>query len=396
MTLALVGAWAVAAVPSSPTASGDGAREDMALGVDAVQVPVTPDDGGAWADEEAHGDGGPAHAEYGSYGTRWRKSNLTYGFVNHTPDLTVAAQEAAIAHALNTWGSVTPLTFTKVADCDLPFNHADCETPDIRIQFGGGDHGGGPDDPDFDGPGNTAAHGFYPPPNGLSAAGDLHLDEAERWSTTGNGVDLQSVALHEFGHSLGLTHATSAQCPLRPGPNRPIMCGVLIGIDRSLAQDDVNGIQSIYGRPARACGGLKVTVVLSEGDRPTGGADVIAGTPGRDVINAGSGADIVCSGGGDDRIDLGPGNDRALSGGGNDYVFGRAGSDRIEAGSGNDHVVSGDHNDELFGGGGADALDAGTGSDELSGGANGDSCNGRTGRDRSGGCERKAGIELLF
>ena len=354
-----------------------------------MQVPITPDGGGTWVLPN----GEERHTEYTTFGTKWTDMDLTYGFVNHTPDVSVAAQEAAIAAALNTWASVTPFRFTKVADCGKPFNSPNCDTPDIRIQFGGGDHGGGPDDPDFDGPSGTAAHGFYPPPNGLSAAGDLHLDEAERWTTTGNGVDIQSIALHELGHSLGLTHATSAQCPNTSTSNRPTMCATIIGVDRSLAQDDINGIQHLYGPPDNACGGRAVTVELSKNQRPTGGDDVILGTPGDDDIDAGSGADIVCSGGGDDSIDLGPGNDRALTGAGNDVIYGRTGADKIEAGSGNDRLLSGDNNDQLFGGGGNDTLDGGAASDKLYGGAQGDDCNGRAGRDSSTGCERRLGIE---
>ncbi len=350
------------------------------------------DDGGRYVDA----DGVEHSAEFTTYGTTWSETDLTYGFINHTPDLSVASQEAAIAGALNTWASVTPLTFTKVPDCGKPFNARDCDTPDIRIQFGGGDHGGGPDDPNFDGVSGTAAHGFYPPPNGLSAAGDLHLDEAERWSTSGSGVDLQSIALHELGHSLGLTHATAVQCPNAVSSTRPIMCGTIIGTDRSLAQDDINGIQHLYGQPDNACGGRAVTVELAKDERPTSGPDVILGTPGADVINAGGGSDIVCSGGGNDRVDLGTGNDRALTGGGNDTIYGRTGADKIEAGSGSDRLLSGDHNDRLYGGGGADVLDGGAASDKLYGGSQGDNCNGRAGRDSSNGCERRLGIESLL
>jgi Ca2+-binding RTX toxin-like protein len=386
--LASVGALVTVAGPtqSQTTAERD---DDATLGVDAAQV-VTADDGGEWAN-------GVHLGEYTTFGTKWDHTDLTFGFVNHTPDLSVASQEAAIAAALNTWASVSPFTFTKVADCDLPFNDRNCTTPDIRVQFGSGDHGGGPDDPDFDGPGGTAAHGFYPPPNGQSAAGDLHLDEAEHWSTSGTGVDLQSIATHELGHSLGLTHATALQCPNnRTSPSRPTMCPVILGTDRTLAQDDINGIQHLYGPPPFACGGRAVTVDLAKGQRPTNGADVIMGTPGNDTVNAGSGADIVCTGGGDDHVDLGPGNDHALTGAGNDAIYGRTGADKIEGGSGNDRAYGGDNNDQVYGGVGNDTIDGGTASDKLYGGAQGDSCNGRGGRDSSSGCERRLGIEALL
>jgi Ca2+-binding RTX toxin-like protein len=390
VTLALVGAWATSA-PSSVKNDAVGGR-DATLGAGSVQVPVTPDDGG----HVIGADGAEHDGEFALAPGRWRKNDLTYGFINHTSDLSVAAQEAAIASAMRSWGSYTQLTFTEVPDCGLAFNHVDCTTPDIRIAFASGNHGDGPDIDPFDGPGGTAAHGFYPPPNGRSAAGDLHFDDAERWSTSGSGVDLESVALHELGHALGLLHASALQCPLRAGASRPIMCGTIIGADRTVAQDDINGIQALYGRPANACAGRAVTVDLAEGQRPTSGADVIAGTAGDDVIAAGGGADIVCSGAGNDRVDLGPGSDRADTGAGADVVHGRTGADRIEGGAGNDRVYAGADADQLFGGGGGDTLDGGTGGDKLYGGLQGDNCNGRGGRDRSTGCELRLGIEALL
>lgn len=337
-------------------------------------------------DEGGHLAGGPGR-EYVAYGTAWNGTALTYGFVNHTADLTVAAQEDAVARALATWSSVTPLTFTQVPDCGLAFNAVDCTQPDIRIAFGTGDHGGGSADPDFDGPGGTAAHAYYPPPNGLSAAGDVHFDDAETWVVGGAGTDLESIALHELGHALGLAHAPLTDCPAQTSAARPIMCGVLYGIDRTLAPDDVAGIQSLYGAPDGACGGYVVTVDLGAGDLPTAGRDVIRGTAGDDVVLAGGGDDIVCGLGGDDVVDLGPGADRGIGGGGEDVVHGRDGNDLVEGGGGDDQLTGGDGTDELRGSTGLDRLDGGTGPDTLTAGPQRDTCDGRGGRDRATSCE---------
>ncbi|MET0882991.1 MAG: matrixin family metalloprotease [Acidimicrobiales bacterium] len=383
MTLAVVGALAV------PTAAPAQAPTTHRLTLDAVRTTVVTDQGGHHVD----GHGGSGATEFGTSGTVWPDSDLKFGFVNHTADVSVVAQESAVAAALATWASVAPFTFTVVPDCDLPFNAAGCTTPDIRVSFGSGDHGAGPDDDDFDGPGGTAAHAYFPPPNGWSAAGDVHLDDAEHWSTTGSGVDLESVALHELGHALGLTHATAAQCPLQASTTRPIMCGTLVGVDRTLAQDDINGIQSLYGVPAIACAGRAVTVDLARGQLPTGAADVILGTPGADEINSGGGDDTVCGGGGNDTVDGGAGNDRIVGGAGNDALYGRTGVDRLEGGVGPDRLLAGDQNDTLYGGGGGDNLDGGTGADRLYAGPQSDTCNGRAGRDSSTACEHSRGIE---
>jgi hypothetical protein len=389
VTLAIVGAMAVS---TTPTSNGDVApgASPTPVGVAAVQVPVTPDRGGhRIGTDSAHS----APQERAAQGSRWPRTTLTYGFDNHTGDLSIAAQEQAIAAAFNSWAAVSPLTFRKVADCGLPFDAANCTTPDIRISWGTRTHTAAGFDPAFDGQGGTAAHAFYPPPNGASAAGDLHLDDAERWTTTGNGVDLQSIALHELGHALGLAHASALQCPPLPGSNRPIMCSIIIGVDRTLARDDINGIQGIYGLPPLSCGGRAVTVDLRQGERPTSRADVIFGTTGADRITAGGGNDIVCAGGGNDVIDLGTGNDRAIGGNGNDTVFGRDGADRLEGGPGADRLYGGNQDDVMYGGTGSDVVDGGMNADSLNGGTQSDVCNGRSGRDRSTSCERAAAIE---
>lgn len=92
--------------------------------------------------------------------------------------------------------------------------------------------------------------------------------------------------------------------------------------------------------PAR-CGGLTVTVDLAQGDVPTAGDDVIAGTPGRDVVQAGAGDDVVCGRGGKDVIRLGPGADRGFGGGGADHLAGGAGDDWLEGGAARDRQLGG-------------------------------------------------------
>ena len=103
-----------------------------------------------------------------------------------------------IASAFAVWSAIANIQFTEVQDNGAPFNAA-IAAGDIRIAA----HG-------FDGPSNILAHGFFPPPNGVSAAGDIHFDVAENWSCTpGTGVfDFGIVAIHEIGHAIGLDHET--------------------------------------------------------------------------------------------------------------------------------------------------------------------------------------------
>jgi hypothetical protein len=159
-------------------------------------------------------------------GNKWSSNDVSYHFDNQTADLSVADQRSAVKGAMSRWAAVTPLTFTE-----------DSAGADIRISWRTGDHGDGSP---FDGPSGILAHCFYPPPNGGDIAGDLHFDDAETWSvnTPPSGIDLPTVALHELGHGLGLAHSNVSSS---------VMYAYYGGPRRELTDDDIRGIQSIYG-----------------------------------------------------------------------------------------------------------------------------------------------------
>jgi peptidoglycan hydrolase-like protein with peptidoglycan-binding domain len=172
--------------------------------------------------------GAPGVGEFVAQGNKWTTNSLRYGFVEFTSDLTQAQIRDAISTALSYWAAVTPLTFSEIPNAS---------NPEIRIRFVTGDHGDGSP---FDGGGGVLAHAFYPPPNGGDIAGDTHFDDAENWSVNlpPSGIDLVTVAAHEFGHALGLNHS-----PV----NDALMYAYYGGPHRFLHQDDIDGIQSIYG-----------------------------------------------------------------------------------------------------------------------------------------------------
>jgi len=133
-----------------------------------------------------------------------------------------------LTRAFDAWSNVADLTFVQVADDGAAFN-APTASGDIRI----GGHV-------FDGAGGTLAHGFYPPANGLSAAGDIHFDTGDTWSIGfgGPGFDIFTVFAHELGHALGLDHTAVPGSLMNPF--------YAAGFDGPQA-DDIAGMQFIYG-----------------------------------------------------------------------------------------------------------------------------------------------------
>jgi Matrixin/Putative peptidoglycan binding domain len=169
---------------------------------------------------------GGESGEFVLRGCSYNKTAFTYQFINGTPDIAGTQEQNAIRNALNTFAA---------ALCGVSFTEAAGNT-DFEYAWRSGNHGDGSP---FDGAGNTLAHAFYPPPCGGNHAGECHFDEAEGWSLNGAGstFDLETVALHETGHLLGLDHSTVAGS---------VMFASYGGVRRALTQDDLDGIRRLY------------------------------------------------------------------------------------------------------------------------------------------------------
>ncbi len=149
------------------------------------------------------------------------------------------------------------------------------------------------------------------------------------------------------------------------------------------------------------CNNQLVTVNLAEGERPTGGDDIIRGTNGNDTISGLGGNDIICALGGNDtvhggdgfdKVFAGAGNDTLIGGAGNDLLIGGPGIDEISGGNGNDRIQGGDGTDTLNGNNGVDRISGGNGNDILRGGASSDTLFGNLGNDQLFG---EAGNDVL-
>jgi hypothetical protein len=153
----------------------------------------------------------------------WNNTNLTYSFGTSFP----SEYKDAVRNAIKTWDNASlKINFDEISGL-----------ADIVIEMGNSNHIGCPilfeDD--------ILAHGFYPPPiESLgNFAGDLHFYNKWAWSINGStNYDIETSALHEIGHILGLGHSSDSKLS--------VMYRRYMGIKRTLSPDDIKGLRQLY------------------------------------------------------------------------------------------------------------------------------------------------------
>lgn len=180
---------------------------------------------------------------YALTGQQWDKDHITYSIMNQHIPSSLGEERTldAIRKAFDVWRRVTPLTFEELpATNHINTNSSQVELADILLLFASGFHG---DMSLFDGEGGSLAHAYYPGPG---IGGDTHFDADEPWTLDNQnpeGVDLFLVAVHELGHALGLEHSDNPSAIMAPFYQWTHTHNF------TLHEDDIKGIQYIYGPP---------------------------------------------------------------------------------------------------------------------------------------------------
>jgi len=206
---------------------------------------------------------------YATTGDQWAKPNLiTYSFMPDGTSLggipsnlqatlnahfATAAWQAQFADAAAVWEKVANVNFSLVTDNGSPLGVSGNQQDDTRfgdIRIGG-----------YAMSSSILAFAFLPPPaNGGTDAGDIFFNTTQLWQINGTTYDLMTVAIHEFGHALGMGHSTDTAAAMYPA---------YITTKQAVDADDISGIQSIYN--ARQ---PDVFNVKASNDSPRSAADI--------------------------------------------------------------------------------------------------------------------------
>ncbi len=153
-------------------------------------------------------------------------SNLVSSFNSKS---SLAGWENVILQAAQVWAEQTNINFAVVPDDGAavgsgPDEQGNPGFGDIRI--GGYSFGS-----------STLALTYQPPPaNNFSIAGTMTFNTGQSFNI-GSTYDLFTVAMHEFGHALGLNDSSVSSA---------VEYGTYTGKKTGLASDDIAGIESIY------------------------------------------------------------------------------------------------------------------------------------------------------
>jgi len=168
-------------------------------------------------------DDGDPIAQFVLQGGKWPQPGglrspvmLTYSFENmfdgglkmpNGDPLPADLIRGSIEEALGLWASVAPLHFVEVEDDGLPYGSGASQYGQLRFRH---KYLNGPD-PQIGDP-SAKAQAYFPNTVGVTP-GDVEFDDSDRWQEFGTlrQPDVLGAAIHEIGHTLGLSHSTGTR-----------------------------------------------------------------------------------------------------------------------------------------------------------------------------------------
>jgi len=173
--------------------------------------------------------------------------DLTFAFGRGTADLDGTLEFDPVRSAFTTWAATGHFAFREMGWDDNPDFHLSWTSPG---------------DPDFDFPQTgDLAHASYP----SAAHQHLHFNDWWNWNTLAYeffSIDIETVALHEIGHLLGLKHSSVVGSVMQPEYD-------LSTEHRVLHSDDLAALDALYGTsPGRLASTVIIQVRQHFGNEP--------------------------------------------------------------------------------------------------------------------------------
>jgi hypothetical protein len=170
---------------------------------------------------------------YEAAGAKWSARNRPVGFAVNPTDAP-AGFEAAVRAAAKTWSSVSSLDFEYEYQGQTRINRSALNDGVHAVYYSPG--GGGQ-------AATTLATTKYWTQGSQLVHFDIIFNGRHRWSVNPDRsqIDLETVALHEFGHALGLGHSSQWQAVMYPSVNPGTT-------RRALSTDDIAGARVFYPR----------------------------------------------------------------------------------------------------------------------------------------------------
>ena len=264
---------------------------------------------------------------YALEGPKWATRTVTWSFAAPADPggfsgTIAAAYRSIVQGAIAEWDDLVNLTFVQVPDST--------SNVDVRIGWGMFGNSGtvGLTEYNYSTVPGSAAETFAPGVTiRLEDPAQIPLSAPPSAVYQGYASDLYQVALHEFGHALGLAHSSDPEAVMYP---------VATASNQNLDHSDIDGIHALYAAPSFAMSDTATGAITHpDGETYSGpvtylqqqfiytGSDPVAiGTSSPNVfIHGGPADDAIAVSSGQNVLDGGTGSNFLVGGTGDDTFF---------------------------------------------------------------------------